>query len=289
MPMPTPLRRAALPLAFVLGVPAMAQDAPPPSTVLPAQAAPPYAEVADLVVASTFIVDATIRSADRIKAEEAPGLAPGSQRFFVTADVAALVRGSGAIPSRVGWLVDVAPDVDGRIPKLKKRRVLAFARAVAGQVDQLQLVRLDAQRMWTAPLDELSRRIAQEATAPDAPPAVTGVGNAFYSAGALPGEGETQIFLQTDGGRPAALTVSRHPDRAPRWSVATSEVIAADAPPPAPDTLLWYRLACALPATLPEASTDQLSAEDAAQVRQDYQVVIAGLGACRRGPTPFIA
>lgn len=250
---------------------------------LPGSAAPPYAEVADLVVASPLVIDATIRSATRIKGAEAASAAPGRTRFYVEADVMTLVRGAEAIPARVGWVVDAAPDARGRPPRLKKQRVLAFARAVAGRPGQVQLVAEGGMRGWTPALDALARRIAAEASAPDAPPVITGVGSAFHVPGALPGEGETQIFLTTATGRPAALSVLRRPGEEPRWSVTTSEVIDERATAPARDTLLWYRVACALPAALPEASVAALAEADAAVAREDYGYVVAELGPCRPG------
>lgn len=246
----------------------------------------PYAEIADLVVASPLVIDATIRSATRIKGAEALSVAPGSARFYVEADVIALVRGSSAIAARAGWVVDVPLDPRGRAPNLKKRRVLAFARAVPGiaapgAAAQIQLVSPTAQRDWSPGLDALARRIAEEANAPDAPPVITGVGSAFHVPGSLPGEGETQIFLTTQTGRPAALSVLRRPGEQPRWSVALSEIIDEGARAPARDTLLWYRLACALPPTLPERSTAALEGADATLAREDYAFVIADLGPCR--------
>ncbi|MEH3047763.1 hypothetical protein [Sphingomonas adhaesiva] len=275
--------RGLLPAALlaVTPLPVSAQRAP--AVPAAAIAAPDYAEVADLVLQSPMVVDATIRSAARIKGAEAAGVAPGHTRFYVEGDVIALVRGTGAIPARVGWLVDVPPDWRGRTPNLKKQRVLAFARPVAGRPDQLQLVTPEAQRSWSPPLESLARRIAQEAAAPDAPPVVTGVRNAFHVPGALPGEGETQIFLTTEGDRPAALSILRRPGEQPRWSVALSEIIDDSAAAPARDTLLWYRLACALPPALPERSTAALSPEDAQVAREDYGVVMAALGSCRNG------
>ncbi|WP_066708723.1 hypothetical protein [Sphingomonas adhaesiva] len=269
----------ALALLALAAGPAWAQT----PTVQAVESAPVYEDVADLVIDSPVIVDATIRSAARIKGAEAAGVAPGHTRFYVEADVAALIRGTGAIPSRIGWLVDVAPDWRGRTPNLKKRRVIAFARPVAGRPDQLQLVTPDAQRDWSPALDALTRRIAQEAAAPDAPPVVTDIRNAFHVPGALPGEGETQIFLKTRDDRPAALSILRRPGEQPRWSVATSEIIDDSAAAPARDTLLWYRLACFLPRTLPERSTAALSADDAEQARADYRFVIEQLGTCRNG------
>ena len=259
----------------------VAGGAPPAVTanVIPA---PSYATMADLVVASPLVIDATIRSATRIKGAEAAGVAPGNERYYVEADVIALIRGTEAIPARLGWLVDVAPDATGRIAKLKKRRVLAFARPVAGMPGQVQLIAPGAQRDWSPAADTLARRIATEANAPSPPPVVTGVRSAFHVAGALPGEGETQIFLTTADARPAALSVLRRPGEQPRWSVALSEIIDENAVAPARETLLWYRLACALPPALPAAATATLEAGDAAQARADYAFVIELLGPCDR-------
>ena len=240
-----------------------------------------YADVADLVVASPLILDATIRSAARIKGAEAAGVAPNAARFYVEGDVVTLVRGAGAIPARVGWLVDVPLDARGRAPSLKKQRVLAFARPVAGRADQVQLIAEDAQRAWSPALDALTRRIATEAARADAPPIVTGVKSAFFVPGSLPGEGETQIFLVTQTNRPAAISVLRRPGEQPRWSVALSEVIDENATAPARDTLLWYRLACALPAALPASATGALSDEEAGHARADYAFVMSQLGSCR--------
>jgi hypothetical protein len=259
----------------------VAPAGPAPAGTIPAGLT--YADYADLVVASPLIVDATIRSASRIKGAEAVGVAPNAARFYVEADVGTLVRGTGAIPARVGWLVDVPLDARGRAPSLKKQRVLAFARPVASRPDQIQLVARDAQRAWSPTTDALTRRIATDAARADAPPVVTGVKSAFFVPGTLPGEGETQLFLTTQDNRPAAVSVLRRPGEQPRWSVALSEVIDENATAPARDTLLWYRLACFLPATLPANATAALSEDEAVHAREDYAFVIAQLGACRPG------
>lgn len=272
--------------ALALTLPALPAPAAPPVAQQAAPVAQPtvsYADLADLVLKSPLIVDATIRSAARIKGDEAVGLAAGHTRFYVEADVGSLVRGNAAIPARIGWLVDVAPDWRGRTPSLKKRRVLAFARPVAGQPAQVQLVTPAAQHDWNPALEQQVRAIAAEASAAGAPPVITDVGNAFHVPGALPGEGETQIFLKTQDDRPAALSILRRPGEEPRWSVALGEIIDDAAAAPRRDTLLWYRLACALPATLPERSTAALSGDDATQAQADYELVIAQLGPCRNG------
>lgn len=286
----TPGFRIVLPtgiaLAMQLAAPPLA--ARPPAQAAPAQAAAPaatgtgYADLADLVIAAPIIADATIRSAIRLKGADATGVAPGSTRFYVEADVVALVRGTGGLPPRIGYLLDVAPDATGRMPKLKKLRVLLFGRPVAGMPGQIQLVAPDAQIAWTPADDQRIRAIAQGLVAADAPPVITGIGNAFHVPGALPGEGETQVFLTTANGAPVSLTVLRRPGEQPRYAVALSEIVDEAAAPPAHDTLLWYRLACALPASLPERSTASLDPANAGIAREDYAFVVQQLGACGR-------
>ena len=241
-----------------------------------------YADTADLVLTAPLVVDAAIRSATRIKGPEAANAAAGSARFYVEADVAALIRGNSAIPPRIGYVVDLPLDPRGRLPKLKKLRVLLFARAVDGRPDQVQLVKPDAQRDWTPAAEAQVRGIVQATLASDAPPVVTGIGNAFHVAGSLPGEGETQIFLTTADSRPVSLSILRRPGEQPRWAVALSEIVDDAAAPPARDTLLWYRLACTLPPALPDRSTASLAPGDASAAQDDYRFVIDRLGPCGR-------
>jgi len=243
-------------------------------------AAPHYADLAPLVIAAPLILDATIRSTVTINGPEAAGVDPGFIRLYVQADVNALIRGTTGVPPRIGYLVDLPADARGRAPRLKKVRVLLFARPVAGRPAQLQLVAKDAQRRWTPAAEQLTRRIAQETVQPDQPPEITGIGNAFHVAGSLPGEGETQIFLTTKDGRPVSLDILRRPGQQPRWSVALSDVTDAAAQAPQRDTLLWYRLACFLPRQLPDSSVAGSAPQDADAARADYQFVLQSLGPC---------
>lgn len=262
-----------------------------PSITMPARAQtvaesgallPPYVSVAELVLNAPVVLDASIRSSTRIKGAEAANVPAGHARFYIEADVLALIRADAPMPPRVGYVVDVMLDPRGHVPKLNKRRVLLFARPVAGQASMVQLSSVEAQRPWSAELDAMVRRIVREVVATDAPPAVSGLGNAFHVPGTLPGEGETQIFVQTATGAPISLSILRRPGEQRRWGVALGEIVDDAAGPPPRDTLLWYRLACGLPRDLPETS---LSAEDpanAALAREDYRFVIEQLGACRR-------
>lgn len=280
-------------LAVAAAVPAVGQIVPDPADrgvpttdSLSAPGGPDYVGTVDLMLRAPLAIDATVRSAARIRPEEAPELAAGHARFYVQADIAALIRGREGVPPRVGYLVDVPLDFRGRPPRLKKARVLLFARTVPGRPGELQLAGADAQRMWSPALEAQVRRIATELVAPDAPPAITGIGNAFHVPGSLPGEGETQIFLTTADGRPVSLTILRRPGEERRWAVALAEIVDEAAGPPRRDTLLWYRLACGLPAALPAPSLASMSPGDAGAAREDYQFVRDALGPCGAAPAP---
>ena len=241
-----------------------------------------YADLADLTLAAPLVISAQVARTIRLKPDQAPDIPAGQARLYVEANVTTLIRGAQGVPARVSYLVDVPVDSRGRVPKLKKQQVLLMARPVAGRAGEIRLVAPDAQLPWSAETETRVRSIVLASTRADAPPQITGIGNAFHVPGSLPGEGETQIFLTTADHRPVSLSVLRRPGEQPRWAVALSEIVDEAAEPPAPDTLLWYRLACFLPAQLPASAVENAEPDQAEIARADYRLIIAGLGTCAR-------
>jgi hypothetical protein len=247
----------------------------------PAVAAGPafsYADYADLATASPVIAKAQITQAMPLSGGQAAGTPAGFKRQYVQAKVSGLIRGDGGISPVVSFLYDAPLDARGKIPKLRKREVLLFARR-AGQPGQIQLVGLID---WSPTAEASVKAIASELLSNDAPPRIASVGDAFHVAGTIAGEGETQIFLKTETGDPVSLSIISRPGEQPHWAVALGEVVDEAAATPQPGTLLWYRLACGLPRDLPPVSVRTLAAVDADAARRDYSVVLAGLGACGR-------
>ena len=111
---------------------------------------------------------------------------------------------------------------------------------------------------------------------------MTGVREAMYVPGTLSGEGETQIFLTTQGATPASITVIHKPGAPVRWSASFSEVMDSSGSPPPGETLAWYRLACFLPETLPDDANVSEATADKEQAAADYRMVRAALGDCGR-------
>jgi hypothetical protein len=242
-----------------------------------------YADLADLAITAPVAAHVRVDDATRLRPQEAPGLAPGKTRFYVEADVVSLIRSSQGLPARVSYLVDLPNDPKGRPPKLRgKSEFIVLAARVRGRPAELRLVGPAAHLPYSSAYANRLRSILREATAPDAPPAIVGVGRAFHVKGSLPGESETQIFLLAADQRPVSLTILRRPGQAPAWAVALTEIVDNAAAPPARDTLLWYRLACSLPRTLPPQSVADTDPAEAGAIRADYRLVLDRLGPCAR-------
>jgi hypothetical protein len=264
--------------SLAVAKPVQSQSVAPPA---PAQLS--YADLADLALAAPVAAHLRIRGADALDGREAPNVAPGFRRFLVEAEVVALIRGEGGLAPRVSYLVDLANDSRGHAARPRRRdEVLVLARRVPNRPDELRLAAPDAQLPYTPVTAERLRSILREFSAAGAAPRITGIGRAFHVPGSLPGESETQIFLQTADSRPISLSILRRPGEQPRWSVALSEIVDEAAAPPAPDTLLWYRLACTLPPRLPGQALSEAATDDAQAIQADYRVVMDGLGPCAR-------
>ena len=247
----------------------------------PVAAAATYADLADLADGAPLVVRAQVRKLTPVEPARARGVRAGWARYYIEARTEALLTGAAPLGAELRYLADLPRDAKGKPPALKKRSVMLFARLVAGRTGELQLVAPDAQLLWDAALDARLKGVLGELLTPGAPPRITALREAVHVPGDAAGDSETQIFLASASGEPAALSVTRRPGAAPRWGASFSELVASDSAPPA-GTLGWYRLACFLPAELPEASNqgETLALREAAE--RDYAFVRAALGACSR-------
>lgn len=247
-----------------------------------ADAGPTYADLVTLADNTPLAARVRVRNVAVVPADRAPGIAAGHARLYLEAQTLALLAGVGGLPESVRYLADVPLDSRGKIPKLKKQEFVIFARPVSGRSGEVQLMGSNAQLPYSPDLEARLRPVLAAVLAADAPPRVTGVRDVLSSTGNLAGESETQIFLSTARGEPAALTVVRRPGMAPRWGVSWTELVDQSAQAPRRDTLAWYRLACTLPASLPTNANVGDDPADRARAGQDYRFVIEQLGPCTR-------
>lgn len=247
-----------------------------------APSAPTYADLVDLADGTPMVVRAQVRKAVPVEPARAKGVRPGWIRTYIEARTEALIGGTRPLGEKLAYLVDVKADAKGRLPKLGKQSVILFARPVAGRPSELQLVAPDAQLPWSAPLESRVKSVLGELFAVGAPQRITGVREALHVGGALAGEGESQVFLSSANGEPAALTVSRVPGQGPQFGASFSELVGAAQGLPPRDSLAWYRLACFLPQTLPARANIAESVADRAAAALDYAAIVEQLGACAR-------
>jgi hypothetical protein len=240
-----------------------------------------YADLVDLALASPVVVRATIHRQSRLKPEESPGLAPGFVRLYIEADTAALLVGPD-LGESLRFLADVPLDARGKVPKVTKTQVLLFANVVPGKPGELQLTASDTMFAWDQGLENQVRAILTELVNPDAPPRITALREALHVAGNLIGEGETQFFFATSNGKPVSISVVRRPGEPTRWGVSFSEIVDQAAQPPHPRTLAWYRLACSLPAAVPDRAAISPAEADRRIAAEDYALVLRELGPCIR-------
>lgn len=277
-------RNLLAPLAAIVAVSfpaagALADSRPPAP---PASAALSYADIADLADAAPMVIRAQPRKIVAVEPERARGVKPGWGRFYVEAKTEGVVAGTQPVGELLRYLVDLPLDAKGKHPAIKKKSVVLFARQVAGRPGELQLVRTDGQLLWDASLDQRLRDILKELYAPGAAHKVTGVREAIFVPGNLAGESESQFFLATANGEPAAISVHRSPGQPPRWSVSFSELVSGDAEAPRRDSLAWYRLACFLPSQLPTGANISATSGDQTAAARDYRFVMEQLGSCSR-------
>ena len=241
---------------------------------IPATAAT-YADLASLTLASPVIVRATVAKAERLSAADAPGLAPGMARLLVKAKVGAALLAPDAVPADLSYLVETPLDAKGRPPKLKDAAVLLFLRP-GTRPGEYALTSARAQLPDEPGTEATVRAVLGEMRAEV--PVITGVTSAFRVPGTVPGEAESQFFLSTAGKRPISLVVLSRPGQTRTVSLALTDVIDDAAAGVKPETLLWYRLACFLPRTLPAA----IGGDDRAGLADDWGFAVASLGPCAR-------
>lgn len=241
----------------------------------PVQAMPDFVDLVDLTVSAPVIVQARVARAERLADRDSPGLAKNHARLLITAAVDSAIIAPGAIPAELSWLWDAPLDARGKLAKRKNLPVMAWL-AVPTPDGKTRLVAANGQQAWTPALDADVRAIATEARSGNAP-VITGVTNGFRADGTVAGESESQFFLATADGAAATMVVTSRPGGPRRIALSRGDVIDESAAPVRPGTLLWYRLACALPAALPARA----GGDDPA-LAADWAAAMASLGPCER-------
>jgi len=253
-----------------------------PSNNLLNQQEASYDDVMNITLESKLSVDVIIKKVKRLPPTQTINVASNKQRILITAEVQSLIRGTNHLNREIKFLFDAPIDSRGKIPKLKKQRIFAFGFHVANRPDFIRLAHKSSILLYSANKAALVRSITKEVLENDAPQKITGVSSAFHSAGTIIGDGETQIFLDTEFGQPMAISVVSKRRESKRWSVSTSEVIDINASEPIRNSLLGYRIACNLPKAIKPAVIETNDTIAIRKTIEDYNFIQAAIGPCQR-------
>jgi hypothetical protein len=245
---------------------------------------PGWTDWADLALQSPVVLSVAASDIDRLSKRDAPDVPVGEVRAIVRARLAAAIRAPGVLPAEAAWRWQGPADAKGRVPIVKGARYLVFAEPLSGGGDPaVQALKLSGSaglQPWSAEGEAIVRDVLKQALGGTARAMlVTGVRDGFRTEGDVPGNAESQFFLEASDGRPLTLVVRRTPDAEPDVRVATGDLVDR-AQPVRPRTLLWRGLACGMPDALPPALADN------AGLAADYALARARIGACGRRLAP---
>ncbi len=275
-----------LPLAalLLLGVADDARSRPAQPAAVPAAVrpgpVPAWTDWADLALRSPVVLRVIATDIDRLSKRDAPDVPAGEVRAIVRADLGAAIRAPAVLPAQAAWRWQGPADSKGRAPIVKGGQYLVFAEPLSGgsdpAVQPLKLSGRAALQPWSAEAEAIVRDVLQQALGGSSRAMlVTAVRDGFRTEGDVPGNSESQFFLEASDGKPLTLVVRRTPDGAPDVRVATGDLVDR-AMPVEPRTLLWRGLACGMPDALPTALAGNSG------LVADYAVARAQIGACGR-------
>lgn len=245
-----------------------------------ANAAPTYADWADLALAAPAVVDVDLTKVSRLGKRLAPDVPQGEIRALVEGRLNAALKAPSILPVKAEWLWQGEATDRGRTPFQRADRVLIFAEPAGGSskadVQQYRLISNQGLQPWSPETDRQVRAILSEAAqAEKRDLMVTGVLDGHTTPGTIAGVRQSQFFLSTVGDKPITLVVERQPDTPARVTAAVGEFIS-NAAPIRPETLTWYALACGLPEKLPQPLADE------AELAEDYATAREEIGVCER-------
>ena len=255
---------------------AVAAPAPPPPP--PPQS---YAQLARLYLASPIVLRAQVKSEAKLSKKTLAAmepLPPQQGRLMLGVEIQSVLKAPQALPAQMSFLWQGPLDANGKLPKLRKSSRLFFLMPTGPSVT---LVEVGAAPLWSSADEETLRAIGREASDPVAVGLAPG---ALRLATVTPADGDrsspfVHFLFETRGGSNLVAILERADGR---WLLrTTTSDLDQDARPVPPNSLLWYHLACGLPAAPPDPVSRQASAEDAALAREAWAGMLADLGPCR--------
>jgi hypothetical protein len=256
------------------------------ATPLVAQLAPtPYPVAARLYLNSPVVARGLIKSQSKLGKKETaalPALPPGQGRAMLVAELQTVLKAPDALPAQLKFLWQGPLDAKGKVPGFKKQTLLLFLTPVtANGVTGYGLSDINSVRPWQPAEDTQLRAIATAAQDPaQRGLAIKGVRTTFVT---LPGDANSDpyvhILFATMSDAPLAAILEK---QSGKWVLRTTMTdLDQDAAAIERQSLLWYHMACGLPAAPPSNVIKQPTEAESALAREAWSGMLEQLGPCR--------
>jgi hypothetical protein len=267
---------------FLLGA-AIALAAPPASGLA---ASTPYPQAARLYLAAPVVAKGLVRGQSKLGKKEAASLPPlpmGQGRAFIEVELQGVLKAPTPLPARLKFLWQGPLDAKGKIPNFKKQTLLMFlSTATVNGVTGYGLTDVGSIKPWSVEEEAQLRAIASAAQDPaQRGLAIKGVRSTFVTQPETDSDPFVHILFSTQNGAPLAAILEKNRTNS-TWSLRTTLTdLDQDAMPVQNQSLLWYHMACGLPAAPPQIVEQQPTPGEVALARAAWNAMLELLGPCR--------
>jgi hypothetical protein len=244
-----------------------------------------YPVAARLYLSSPVVARALVKGQSKLGKKEAaalPPLPPSQGRAMLEVELQGVLKAPDALPAKLKFLWQGPLDAKGKVPGFKKQTLLLFlSTATANGITGYGLTDVNSVRTWTAAEEAQLRAIAAAAQDPaQRGLAIKGVRTTFVT---VPENGDSDPFVHilfaTQSGAPLAAILEQ---QGGAWRLRTTITdLDQDAQAIQRQSLLWYHMACGLPAEPPSVVIRQPSAAESDMARAAWTAMLEQLGPCR--------
>ncbi len=244
-----------------------------------------YPVVARLYLSSPVVARGLVKGQSKLGKKENAALPPlptGQGRAMLDVELQAVLKAPDALPAKLKFLWQGPLDAKNKVPSLKKQSLLLFLSTVTSSgVTGYGLTDINSVRPWSAAEEAQLRAIAAAAQDPaQRGLAIKGVRTTFVT---VPEDSNSapyvHILFVTQNGAPLAAILEKPSGQ---WTLRTTVTdLDQDAQAIERQSLLWYHMACGLPAEPPAVVTEQPSEQERTLAREAWRGMLEQLGPCR--------
>jgi hypothetical protein len=245
----------------------------------------PYPVAARLYLSAPVVVRGLVKGQSKLAKKDNAGLPPlpaDQGRAMLEMELQGALKAPDALPSTLKFLWQGPLDAKAKMPNFKKQILLAFLTSVtANGATGYGLIDVNSIKSWSQAEEAQLRAIASAAQDPaQRGLAIKAVRTAFVT---VPEDGNSEpyvhILFDTQNRAPLAAIMTK---QTTGWALRTTLTdLDQDAIAVQRQSLLWYHMACGLPASPPPAVANQASDAEKVLAVEAWSAMLEQLGPCR--------